>query len=259
MTHPGPHVRLAFPYGSPADNCLRGANGVPRIPVEEAPSLLISYHYRGRFWELRDAYACRDWVLDSGAFSAETLGARIDLDAYAEFAARGLAEDPRLSEVFSLDVIGDEAASLRNTEVLWERGIPAIPTFHYGSGWAALEHLVKEYPKIALGGMVGQSIASLDAWMAQCFARIWRVRPTRVHAFGVTSERLLLKYPFHSADSSSWQLGPCGFGRWKVYKNLSWRGKAQDLRAEVDWYLGLEARLRRRWASVMPTLGGENV
>src|SRR5690606_13191398 len=49
--------------------------------IEDKPSMLISYHYR-QFIECMQRIDYRDWVLDSGAFSAAFAGAHIDLDEY---------------------------------------------------------------------------------------------------------------------------------------------------------------------------------
>ena len=87
------------------------------------PALLVSYYYLAPFLEARKRYAFRDWALDSGAYSAHNAGAAIDLEQYIAEALRLKAEDPQLSEVFALDVIGDWRASAKNTERMWAAGV----------------------------------------------------------------------------------------------------------------------------------------
>ena len=236
-------VRLA--YGGPPNALRKG------LSQEPAPALLVSYYYIKGFLKLRDELVFRDWVMDSGAFSAHNSGKEIDLQEYIDFSLKMQEEDPTLAEVYGLDVIGDHEASLRNVEEMIRQGVNAIPTFHMGSPWEGLTELEK-YPKIALGGMVRRSAKLKEKWLEQVFARIW---PKRMHAFGIAAEPLLMKYPFHSCDASNWELLPTAFGRWKAYDGaLSVKGGEQNLRTEVDWYLKMEQRLQHRWRREMALL-----
>jgi hypothetical protein len=213
------------------------------------PALLVSFVYLDAFLKHRARYAYRDWVLDSGAFSAHQQGTTIPLDRYIATCQQLLATDPTLTEVFALDVIGDWRASVRNTETMWAAGVPAIPCFHVGTPEDVLRGLARDYPKVALGGAVGYR--AKDAWAAQCFARVW---PARLHGFGFGSETSVLALPWHSVDATNWEIGPCKFGRWQSFGQMSVRGSKQDLRAEVAWYLALEARARVRWRREMAQL-----
>ena len=60
--------------------------------------------------------------------------------------------------------------------------------------------------------------------------------------------------PWHSVDSTNWEIGPCAFGRWQKFGALSVRGSNQDLRCEVKFYLDLEAKARVRWKKEMKEL-----
>src|SRR5262245_15573164 len=133
------------------------AQMVPRKPG--VASLLVSYYYLDRFLrgKVRFNYNFRDWVMDSGAFSAHNSGKVISLEKYIEVCLKLLAEDKQLTEVFSLDVIYNPEASVENTEKMWQAGVPAIPTFHFGEPWEFLQEMAKQYPKIALGGAVRKS------------------------------------------------------------------------------------------------------
>jgi hypothetical protein len=188
--------------------------------------------------------------MDSGAFSAFSSGVEIDLQAYIDCCQELLATDPTLTEVFALDVIGDWKASLKNAEEMWRQGVEAIPCFHYGEPWDLLKGLAKDYPKIALGGCVGKK--DKDKFALQCFARVW---PKKVHGFGFGSEKSIMTIPFHSVDATNWEMGPCAYGRWNAFGGkMSVRGSAQNLRAEVEWYLELERKARDRWKREMALL-----
>ncbi len=250
LREPEPTVRLAHKPSAQGDNNLLGVRGVAALPDASRPSLLVSYFYLQPFLKNRHRYRYRDWVMDSGAFSAENSGAAIDLRAYIECCRELLETDPTLTEVYALDVIGDWKATLRNAEAMWAAGIPAIPCFHVGSPESVLVGLARDYPKIALGGAVG--FRGKDKWAAQCFARVW---PKPIHGFGFGSEKSIMTLPFHSVDATNWEIGPCKFGRWQTYGQMSVRGSKQNLRSEVEWYLRLEQRARARWAPQMIKLG----
>lgn len=213
------------------------------------PALLVSYVYLAPFLKNRHRYAYRDWVLDSGAFSAHNSGTEIKLQDYIDCCKELRATDPTMTEVFALDVIGDWKASLKNCEEMWRQGVEAIPCYHVGEPETELRAMAKDYPKIALGGCVGyrQKLKFAE----QAFARVW---PKAIHGFGFGSEKDIMALPWHSVDATNWEIGPCKFGRWNAFGQMSVRGSKQNLRAEVDWYLDLERRARQKWTGAMKQL-----
>lgn len=249
-----PSVRLAC--CGPPDALALGLQA-PADTASERPGLLVSYVYLKQFDQHRARFHFRDWVMDSGAFSAHNSGKVIDLGAFTALAKHRLATDPQLTEVYSLDVINDWRASEKNTQAMWAAGVPAIPTYHQGEPWDVLVALAKQYPKIGIGGMVGLPAKAKKAWIGQCFARVWAaVGPKKIHGLGVGGEDIIMAYPFHSVDATNWEMGPCAFGRWASYggANLSIRGGKHNLRSEVEFYLRIEARARQRWAKEMARL-----
>jgi hypothetical protein len=247
-------VRLVEVPGTPSSNALRGARGAAK--TEGVPALLVSFVYLEQFLRYRNDYVMRDWVLDSGAFSAHASGTPVDLEHYIATAKHLLATDPKLTEVFALDVIGDHEASRRNTERMWEAGVQAIPCFHYGEPIEALKHMAAHYPKIALGGVARMRDKRKVEWARACFAHVW---PKKIHGFGICSDAALSTLPFHSVDATSWEFGPCRFGQWKTYGKASVRGSNQDLRSEIEWYLRMERKYQQLWAKEMALLDGLSV
>lgn len=250
-TEAAPSVRLAHVPGAQGDNVLMGRHGVERMRDTELPALLVSYYYLKKFLEYQHKYCYRNWVMDSGAFTAFQAGVDVKLQPYIDCCKERIAADPTLVEVFALDVIGDWKASLRNAEEMWRQGVPAIPCFHYGEPWDVLRGLAKDYPKIAVGGCVGRG--QKDKFLEQCFARVW---PCKIHGFGFGSEKSILGVPLHSADATNWEMDPCARGKWRAFGNskVSVRGSKQNLRCEVLWYLELEEKARQQWKSEMELL-----
>lgn len=219
------------------------------------PALLVAYPYLAGFLKFRSGFGFRDWVLDSGAYTAWSLGKVINLQDYIDTAKRLLKEDPTLSEVFSLDVIGDWKAGLRNVEAMWKQGVQAIPCYHYGEPEHVLLELARTYPKIALGGVAGTRGEGMKPgpklrWASQCFARVW---PKAIHGFSFGGQEYIMALPFHSVDASTWAQGPSAFGFWKAYGRMNLRGKL-DLRPEVEWYLRLEAKAKGKWSAELAKL-----
>ena len=248
-----PTVRLAHKeaQGTGTLTGQMGKHQVPKIPDSMAPALLVSYVYLEPFLKNQHRYCYRDWVLDSGAFSAHNSGTEIKLQDYIDKAKELLAKDPTLTEVFALDVIGDWKASLKNTEEMWRQGVPAIPCWHAGEPEDALKGMAKDYPKIALGGVAKTRAAAKKQIAEQVFARVW---PKKIHGFGFGSEDMVMAFPWHSVDATNWEMGPCAFGRWNTYGKMSVRGSKQNLRVEVEYYLEMERKARIKWRKQMEEL-----
>lgn len=211
----------------------------------------MSYVYLASFLRARSPEATtpilyEDWVLDSGAFSAWASGRAIDLNDYIVMCKDLIARDPSLTEVFSLDVIGDWKASLVNADLMWKAGVPAIPTFHINEPDHVLKSMAAQFPKIALGGVAKVRTQLRLRWAEQCFARVW---PKKVHGFGFGDERSPMCLPFHSVDATSWAQQPQRFGLYKMWGDgIPVRGSAKiNIRSNVDHYIDLEQAVSKRW------------
>lgn len=184
---------------------------------------LESFHYikKGRAVE----YIRRDGVkifLDSGAFSAFTLGTEVDMGHYCDFIHRVddiiLRTHDGIKMIAPLDVIGGPGGefyaksktaemSWKNQEEMERRGCEPLPCFHYGEPWEYLDYYASKYKYIALGGLIRSDLYSLESWFKQVFERTCNADGTpkiRFHAFSLTALQLMLKYPWESVDSSTW-------------------------------------------------------
>lgn len=162
------------------------------------------------------------FFLDSGAYSAWTRGAVIDLDEYCEFIK---ANAEHLEVYANLDCIAgtpdgmatpeqrEEAAeqSWRNFLYMTEvHGLPGVmPVYHYGETVKHLQRML-DYgcSYIGLGGLVGTARRTRQQWLD----RIWNQHLTnddgtpkvKVHGFGMTTVDHIFRYPWFSVDSTSW-------------------------------------------------------
>ena len=172
--------------------------------------------------------------LDSGAYSAHTRGIKIDVD---EYIACINELDEHLTLYAQLDTIPGEFGKpktlkqLREApELSWENYLymkdrvtsrdKLLPVFHQGEDFKYLKRML-EYrhedssPIKYIGISPANDIVTShkDKWFAQVFGVIQNSNNPNVktHAFGMTSKIQLEKYPFTSADSTSW-LGATKFG-----------------------------------------------
>ena len=209
-------------------------------------NLLVSYVYVDGYETLaHEMPRLTGTMLDSGAFSAWRSGAKIDIDALiAE------SKKQRWKESVCLDVIGKPAQSVANAIYMQDRGSPAFPVFHFTDPWEHLDEYKRRFDKIGLSCRFGESLTTSLNWLDQCFARGW---PHKFHSFGWVSEKMLIRFPFHSADTASWNNRPNRFGAWKAFGRMSLYGQ-KSLRAEVNWYRALERRCVGRWAKTLATI-----
>lgn len=152
--------------------------------------------------------------LDSGAFSAYTLGAEISIKEYARFIFR-----EGLSLYSNLDVIRDEEGTRINQKVMEHMGLSPVPVFHLGETWGYLRELLERYDYISLGVAGTQGERRCDEFLRRCFREVAKAWPKRIHGFGITTQRYLERYPFYSTDSAS-AITAAGWGR--IY---FWKGK----------------------------------
>jgi len=165
--------------------------------------------------------------IDSGAYSAWTHGKIIDEDAYIDFVN---SKGDLVDLIAQVDCIpGDKIYGATREEVLaaaeqtWKNYLYMRPkmkypkrllyTFHVGEPVSFLKRALEwkddegnYIPYIAFGGMVGKSTAIRRDFLTLCFDTIKNSSNpnVKVHAFGMTTFKLLDKFPISSADSTSW-------------------------------------------------------
>lgn len=180
--------------------------------VDALPNILESWHYVGK-QQYVDAMRANNKkiFLDSGAFSAYTLGVTLKVEDYVDYIQRNRdilrVEDGALMASV-LDGIGDADQTWRNQMHMEHLGVRPLPCFHFGEPIEALHWYVKNYEYITLGGMVGATTNQLRKWLEG----VWEEAlldgsgraKIKVHGFGITSRPLMEEFDWYSCDSSSW-------------------------------------------------------
>ena len=148
-----------------------------------------------------------NFFLDSGAFSAMTQKAEINIDEYIQFIRDN---GPSIAMYANLDVIGDAVGTHKNLKYMEDKGMKPLPVYHAGEPFSYLEEYVNGYDYICLGGAAGrlktqeQVMRWLDVLWDKYLTKDDGFAKIKVHGFGITSFPLLLRYPWESVDSTSW-------------------------------------------------------
>jgi hypothetical protein len=218
----------------------------PKTPYR----ILISYHYFKNvdLEKMIDRWFdghIPDIFADSGAFSASTQAAPINLMDYVKWVRKW----KHLFTVYAnLDVIGDALSTKENQLYMEDMGLSPMPAFHTGESWDYLEWYLERYSYIALGGAVEYATRNqlLMPWYIRCFKMAREAgRDTAFHGFGITSWKLITSLKWYSVDSSAWCEG-CRFGRLNVFDPRT--GKIHKLHlGNKREALALEPLLKREY------------
>lgn len=164
---------------------------------------LVSFHYyrRDDLMQAVTGPGHLRLIGDSGAFSAWSQGAPVQLNEYAAWCLKWRQV---LCWVAALDVIGDPEATRRNWLIMRDDyGLDTIPTLHAGSDPGHLDvYAAAGVDYCGLGGLVGIAPRAFR-WLISVFRYARDNHPQmRFHAWGVTNRQILEALPFYSADSS---------------------------------------------------------
>jgi len=222
--------------------------------VRNPMHVLISFAYHNHFDELFSRFSLKDApgiMLDSGAYTVWNVEGTVSLDAYIAYVLEGPFAK-YFTEVVALDVIGDAKASYENAMEMERQGVNVVPVFHYGEPLKYLRKYCQQWEKVGLGSMNAPTRAARTHWRDSVFNYAY---PHKFHSFGYASEPLLQKYPFQSADSTSWITGGPRWGRWDCDLSGAAKGfgriRGAEARAAIPMNvisgLKLEKELCAKW------------
>ncbi len=140
-------------------------------------------------------------LIDSGAFTAYSTGQEIDLEDYAAY----LREWEGVYDgAITLDVIGDEKATWKNTHTLWDMGLPVIPVHTFSAPVTELDKVLKVTDWFAIGGVAG-GMRSRDQRRRFITALVQHAqrRGVACHVLGQSSSRMLRSCTPFSCDVST--------------------------------------------------------
>lgn len=190
-------------------------------------NMLVSFYHMPTTWkkdgQVKRYTGCKKLLfIDSGAFSAMTLGSHIEMDEYIEFCRKTDADYYAV-----LDVIGNGEKTLQNQKIMEAAGLHPVPCYHYGEDWKYLDYYCKHYEYVALGATVSKASSALIRWLDAIFSKYPN---QKFHGFGLTRVYAVMKYPWFSVDSSSWLMA----ARTGMIFDHEW-GSAHHTRIPEKW------------------------
>lgn len=203
------------------------AQEVPRGTVLNA---LISYYridplLAGRknyepLAALKERMGWRNLMLDCGAFSADRMGKRVDVDRYARY----ITDHKDAIDIYiSLDEKRNPEGTRRNWERLKDHwGLNPMPVFQLGSDEKNLKHMMKTADgSFAIGNVVGHPFPKCDIRrrLDQVFY-MNRDYGHKIHFFGSSARWVHMRYPFYSCDSTQWLL-QAAYGTYQLFNKAS--------------------------------------
>lgn len=201
---------------------------------KETEQFLMDTRVNRLFSQLNDRSSIQQWVnmirqehanarlfIDSGAYTAHTLGRKIDCDEYIDYLNR---LDPWLTCFAQLDCIPGVFGRERTAEESamapkksWDNyqymvkhvksPEKLIPVFHQGEDFVWLRTMLRagvEY--IGLSCRKDIDSKYWEPFFSECFKVIKEEgrEGVKTHAFGLTTFRMLEAFPFYSSDSTTW-------------------------------------------------------
>lgn len=167
-------------------------------------------------------------LLDSGAFTAHTLGKTIDLQDYIAFIKKN---EHLISWYMNLDVLGDAEATWRNQETMEKAGLRPLPVYHILGEPVKYLHRCLEYDYFCLGTIPPNSGGAFHTrlpFVERAFSIICdtpdRLPKAKVHGLGAMTGRLLWRFPWFSVDAATWKK-QTGYGRIFVPSSRTKEGK----------------------------------
>jgi len=160
------------------------------------------------------AYSWHSTLINKGIKPTEA-EEREYLDRYIQFIHK---YSDRFYAYANLDVVGDPVRTQENQEYMEKSGLLPVAVFHYSpkqkdpvvqeQEFQYLRQMIERYDYIALGGGASEGITGVK-YMKNYGDSVFSIieesgRAIKVHGFGVTSVPLMLRYAWHSVDSTTW-------------------------------------------------------
>lgn len=190
--------------------------GHDNILAQSASCLCVlkSFFYE-RKKKQKGVYArlAKKYMLDSGAFTFLKKNCTVDWDRYVCELAEYI-NTYNVQHFFELDidsVVGLSTVEKLRTKLECRTSKQAIPVWHKNRGKQYYLDMCKNYPYVALGGIVSKDIPLKEYQKAFPYLiRTAHEHGAKIHGLGYTKVANLKQYHFDSVDSSSWLGGNIG-------------------------------------------------
>ena len=152
----------------------------------------------------------KGFLLDSGAFTifsqkSNKMNFEEYLNKYIKF-----INDYDVKQFFELDidsVVGYEKVLEYRKKLEDGTGKKCIPVWHKGRGKEEFIKMCRDYPYVAIGGIVSKEIMGNEYKYFPWFINQAHKYGAKIHGLGFTNLKGLQQYHFDSVDSSNWTTG----------------------------------------------------
>lgn len=248
-------------YAALAEVKYRG----PLFNRMQYPYILSSFAYN-KALPLLD-YKPEEVTLDSGAFTAWSVGKQVDIDAYKDWALGLSLQYPNV-RCINLDVIpgvkGRNSTkaeriegmkrSVENADYLRAAGLRIMEVFHQDEPIEFLDLLLSRLPEgevLCLSPRNDVSLKAKAEWqralLKYMLDRYGVENFPKTHGLAVTSKKLCLEFPYFSVDSSSYA-SPAMYGRVTTHEGKTVSSKefiGFDVRETKEHYKAMNFLLER--------------
>lgn len=182
-------------------------------------NLLVSYAFMRK--SLDEWFRCMAWtrggidyLVDSGAFSAFTIGEKLDLDHYMRVCK---ALDGKVWGYIQLDVINNVPKTDENLERMYDFGLNPMPVLILDHDVERFDKLIERADRVCVAGGVSESDDWYGARIEQCRRRADATgRRVLLHGLGYTRNIGPLKSGIDTVDSSTWVVGQ-RYGKFSMF------------------------------------------
>ncbi len=143
-----------------------------------------------------------DVLIDSGAFSAYSLGKPIDLNTYIMYCREYYS---KCWQYIMLDEVKNVKQSMKNLDSMLSAGLKPMPVLVDGMEYSLMKDFVKINEYICVAGGVGTSDKRAHYRYQQAFK--YSEGKAKIHALGFLRFPDIFQLPIYSGDSSSYTAG----------------------------------------------------
>lgn len=173
-------------------------------------NILQSFYYCNEFTEKAVIPHCKNFMLDSGAFTFLTSHkGKVDWNEYIQNYVDFINRND-VDLFFELDIdpiVGYDKVKEIRRFLEAETGKKPIPVWHKSRRKEDYLQMCEEYDYVALGGIVTKEITQKEYKIFPWFISEAHKRKAKIHALGFTNLKGLTQYPFDSVDSTAWVSG----------------------------------------------------
>lgn len=176
-------------------------------------SVLVSFEYKNQINFALQFKHLDFLLLDSGAFSAWSVGRNIDINEYSNWlnVVKNKVKHIKHFYCINLDVITNKndnkevlttayKESMKNLLYLQSKGHNPLPVFHQFEDFSILKEYASSFSYICISPNNRESNKSKQLWLDKVFGII--KSSVKTHGLAVTAEDLVMRYPWFSVDSS---------------------------------------------------------